>query len=304
MSYKSAIIYLNYEHSAFIFYYYFIYMLPSRIIKRNYIKTNIIANTNNIEKVFGNIPIFWINLYDSVNRFNNMNEQLKNYPFNHKIGAIDGRNEDTFKRQYDVKCINPKNFCTAVIAVICSHIKAIKKGFDLGYDNICVFEDDTNFELIPYYPHTLKDIISITPTDWDIIQLFHSNIANDLNEYTLKGLSVYKRNIDSSGTCYLINRNGMKKILQNIETDGDTKYNITCPIVNPEHAIFSQLNAYVLNLPFLYYQSNEMTFDEYNKGSNAKLLCQKIHMETKIQLTTFIKKLYNNRWTGRRRRKP
>ena len=251
-----------------------------------------IKETNNIEKLFENIPIFWINLNDSKNRFNDMCERLKNYPFNHRVEAIDGRNDDVFKKKYNVHYINPKNFCTAVIAVICSHIKAIKLGFDLAYDNICVFEDDVNLELIEYYPHTLKEIISITPADWDIIQLFHSDITNDLNEYRLKGLNVYKRNKHHSGTCYLINRNGMKKILQKYETDGDTKYNIAIPIFDPEDVIFSQLNAYVLNLPFLYYHSNEMTFDEYYKGSNCKLECQQVHMKTKNQLTIFIKNLY------------
>ena len=73
--------------------------------------------------------------------------QLKNYP-NLRIESIDGRSQDMFNKY---RIINYKTiYSNANVAVICSHLKSIKKAFDDKLDKVFVFEDDADFKLIKY----------------------------------------------------------------------------------------------------------------------------------------------------------
>lgn len=81
---------------------------------------------NCVNKFFDDVPIYWINLKDSLDRCNNVIEQLKDYPNHIKIEAIDGRDENFFLENYNIKYNNELNFSTSLIAVICSHIKTLK----------------------------------------------------------------------------------------------------------------------------------------------------------------------------------
>lgn len=248
---------------------------------------------NTLTNLFNNIPIFWINLNDTIDRKDKMIERLKDYNHHYRVEAVDGRNPQHFKTNYNVNYTSKINFNTALIAVICSHIKAIKQGYDLQYETICVLEDDANFELIQYYPHTLIDIINKTNDNWEIIQLYCvEEIDQQLNNYKENGLNTFKRTKYKSGTCYLINRNGMKKILDNVvNTNGIDYFDIKIPIINPEELIFSNLNAYILNLPFLYYYDEKMTFDTYTNNKNdIKKQCQIIQYNAKNILISFYEK--------------
>lgn len=70
-----------------------------------------------------------------------MVDQLKDYKYAHRIEAVDGRNTEYFNNNYDVNYIKSKNFTTALIAVICSHAKAIKTAENLNHEIACVLED-------------------------------------------------------------------------------------------------------------------------------------------------------------------
>ena len=178
------------------------------------------------------------------------------------------------------------------MAVICSHFKAIKKGYNLGYDMMCVFEDDVNFELLEYYPYTIKDIIDKTPDDWEVIQLYHNEDLDIMTHlYGKQYLSVISRYKDFTGTCYIINRNGMEKILNNkINTDGDDQFHFINSIESPESSIFSGLNAYVLEIPFLHFGDFETTFNKYTDNDNdCKFISQDIHNFNKNLLRNFYK---------------
>jgi GR25 family glycosyltransferase involved in LPS biosynthesis len=249
--------------------------------------------TNTISNVFKDIPIYWINLNDSIDRKNKMTQQLSDYNYNYRIEAVDGRDKEYFNKNYNIKYTTNVKFNTSLIAVICSHMKAIKTGYDSNYKMICVFEDDTNFDMIKYYPHTIEDIVNIAPLDWDIIQLYYTTtLAEKLNNYLIKGLAVYKRDLNYSGTCYLINRKGMEKILNNVvETNGTNIFNIKKPIIDPENIVFSSLNSYVVNLPFIYYYDDESTFDSYiENGVDFKNHCNRIQKNSKDYLIDFYQK--------------
>jgi len=245
---------------------------------------------NTLSNIFNNIPIFWINLSDSIERRDKMIDQLKDYKYNYRIDAVDGRNTEEFKKNYNVMYKTEKNFNTSLIAVICSHIKAIKTGYDSNYEIICVIEDDANFELVKDYPFTLKDIVNKAPKNWDIIQLYYTQQLNpNMNNYLVSGLQILPRNINYSGTCYLINKTGSEKILSNVVCTDETRtFDFKIPLRDPEHLIFSQLNSYVINLPFLYYYDEKMTFDSYtNNANDMKKYCQIIQYDAKNSLINF-----------------
>lgn len=245
-----------------------------------------------LNRIFSNIPIYWINLKDSKERFVKMTEQVKNYK-NLRINAIDGRNKINFKK-YQIKfkatiATNP------VIAVICSHIKAIKTAYDNLEKMVVILEDDANFDLIKFYPHTINEIIQKTNNDWDIIQLYNGNTSLlnlILDDYKTNGLRVFKRDKNYSGTCYLINRIGMKKILNLIKTDGDKYFDLTKIIFrDPEDLIFNNLKSYILNCPFLYYYNQDTTVGLHNSNESMINIKKriKIHQKSYLILKRFFK---------------
>lgn len=243
-----------------------------------------------MNKVFGNVPILWINLNDSVNRYNKMVMQLKNYNNNHRIEAVDGRDKNLFFKNYDLKYENDYNFSTGLIAVLCSHIKAINYSFNKNYEYACIFEDDVHFELVDNFLHTIHDIIKKAPMDWDIIQLYYcQNLNNMFDDYKKNGLKIYK-GVTYSGSAYIINKNGMKKILKKVDTDGISKFHFKQPVTAPEIFLFCDLNYFMVNCPFIYYYDNEMTFDDYFEDkTGCKKECQTYHLQGKNTIINFFK---------------
>lgn len=250
-----------------------------------------------MKKLFGDIPIFWINLCDSVQRREHMMTQLKDYPFHKRVEAIDGRSAEKFKNKYCIKYTETPissgvRLTTAVVAVICSHLKAIKMGFDEGYEMICVVEDDVHFDLVELFPFTVADIVNKVPVDWEIIQLYYTqNLEKNIKSFSVNGLELLPRDINYSGTCYLINRKGMERVLNTVaKTDGLASFEILNPITDPEQTVFSFLNAYVINLPFCYYYDNVATFSNYTTSLTSfaeKKYCEKVQFDSKEILIKF-----------------
>lgn len=250
---------------------------------------------NSLKRIFDGIPIYWINLHDSTKRYDNMIKEFGDYNNNIRIDAIDGRNSDKFKNEYHIQYDSTSNFTTALIAVICSNIKAIKHGYDNNHEMICVIEDDAHFELTKYFPMTLKDIIATIKEPWDAIQLYHVPLNGLINYKQCNKIQLIKRNINYSGTCYLINRKGMKKILDNVKTDGEKKFIYKTNIIDPESFIMSHINTYVLNVPFIYYYDNESTISAYIKDNvNEKQNSLRIQTNAKNELINFYENEFIN----------
>src|SRR5437016_1942429 len=90
------------------------------------------------------VPVYIINLSDSVDRRNHVLNEFKGYDHLQLIEAIDGRDPHIFKQKYQIKYSSPHKYTTALIAVVCSHIKAIKMAYDNKLEKVCVFEDDVH----------------------------------------------------------------------------------------------------------------------------------------------------------------
>jgi GR25 family glycosyltransferase involved in LPS biosynthesis len=232
--------------------------------------------SSKIKTFFGNTHVYIINLKDSTTRRQKIIDQFDGYENLHIMDAVDGRDPKTFKMNYDINYTSPSAYTSPVIAVICSHAKAIKLAYDMGYDHICVFEDDVHLELINQYPYTLTDIMALG-NDWELIQLYYcDNLQLNYNHYKTNGLNLIRRNMDYTGSCYVINRKGMESILNNvIITNGIDKFRITQPIVGPEDLIFNYVISYIINFPCIYYCSDDMTFTNYiEHNKNDKTDCQ------------------------------
>ena len=237
------------------------------ICRKKYITVYIM---NSVKNFFGNIPIYWLNLKDSLDRYNNAVNQLKDYPNHLRIEAVDGRDEKFFLENYNVKYKTSIDFSYSLVAVVCSHAKAIKTAYDNNVDKVCIFEDDFSLQLLEYYPHTLDEIINKAPEDWEIIQLYYYNVfKNDfhLDEYKEKGLLVFKPKMCYGGTCYLINKKGMEKILNLVNTDGKYSYEFNLEMTSPERVLYRFVRYYIVNLPPILYVDHLSTMEGYKRGS-------------------------------------
>ncbi len=248
-----------------------------------------------IKTFFKDTPIFIINLPDNIDRRNHIEKEFLDYANYEFIEAVDGRNSIDFLNKYNVKYKSNSNFSTALIAVICSHAKAIKTAYDKGYENIIVFEDDVHLDLIPKCNFSIEDIMNKN-NDWEIIQLFYVNpsLQSYFREIAAKeNISIYKRNRGNfSGTCYIINRKGMEQFLGSVVQVNETctEFNILKTIVDPEEIMFGFLNSYYISKPIVYYYFETMSFDSYTNDAahDQKKYCQIVQRDA----MNFIKSLY------------
>lgn len=243
---------------------------------------------------FSDIPVYIINLKDSLDRKQNIRKEFEGFTNLHFIEAIDGRTE-TFKEQYDINLNTHTNFSNPLKAVVCSHIKAIKQAYDNDLEYVCIFEDDVHTDLIKSCNFTLNDICNLNSI-WDAIQLFYTSdqieILNETyNDFKINGLRLLERTNKCSGTCYIINRKAMSKFLNNIiEYSSDLKKIIfKVNTIDPEDAILGHINSFIVNRQICYYYSDNGTFNHYtnNMSDNSKSFCRNIHLQTKNILQDF-----------------
>lgn len=247
-----------------------------------------------LQPFFAGVPIYVINLQDSVERRTHVQTQFGTTKITF-VPAIDGRRSGSFYSDYLVSFHNNRsNFSTSLIAVICSHIRAIYTAYHNGDQYAIILEDDVWTDLIGTCSFTMADICAL-PGDWELIQLFYSSndsILKNHCHFKSVGLQLLPRNQNHSGTCYLINRAGMNKILTKVCTyGGDATFIIDRPISGPESMLFETTRTYVLNRPIFFYYFPTMTFDNYyniSNPENSKKDCQTVHLKT----ATLLRSLY------------
>ena len=236
---------------------------------------------------FGDTPVYIINLLDSYKRKEHILNQFKNFNANIEfIEAVDGRNQESFKNNYNISYNSNINFTTSLIAVICSHAKAIYKAYTSGYDRVCIFEDDVHLDLIHNCNFTLNYVCNLN-NEWEAIQLFYiENLEHNYVDFIHNGLRLIKREKNYSGTCYVMNRIGMEHFLKNVViTDGKYSFNILKSIIDPEYIVFCYINSFIINRVMFYYYFETMTFDKYTSNENdEKNACQIIQFNAKETL--------------------
>jgi len=203
------------------------------------------------------IPIYWINLEQSVDRRNKMIDQfLKQGLINRRIDAI----------KHD----------KPILGCSLSHIKAIHRAWMDGNELAIVCEDDVDFSeasktftLINNILQTLPDSIK---ADWDIIQIQYTepHFCKGLNNYLLgvENISEVENRLIKGylygSVAYLINRKGMVNFLNKMtkmDVNDKDKYIVTANFDHPragaEELIYRYVNTYMSVFPILNYQVSE-----------------------------------------------
>lgn len=151
-------------------------------------------------------PIFYINLDRSPHRNEFMCAQIK------QLGAVATRCAAIDGNDIKVQYVNSYPSLTKYeIGCTLSHLRAINQAYESGTEIAMICEDDVWFLTISLVPD-LSQVINNAPSDWEILQI---------QNQSMKAVSVddlkYVRNaapkIMFGAACYLINRRGMKTII-------------------------------------------------------------------------------------------
>lgn len=145
------------------------------------------------------------------------------------------------------------------ISCLISHIKAVKQGYDDGYECFCVVEDDMIIKLLNFeriFKH-LKEAEEKHGKPYDVLQLFtnsHPFIVSMYNN-NIEVPGVYQEyiqfrdnNLPSAGY-YMVSRTGAKKILDKFvvsSTEFDLSFSSWCVADN---YIYQPFSSYILTYP-------------------------------------------------------
>jgi GR25 family glycosyltransferase involved in LPS biosynthesis len=221
--------------------------------------------------IIQNIPIYYINLENSTLR----NERIIKMFDMHKITnykrieAIYGKNLDLDTLNLENRAINPN-----VLGCTLSHIKAIKQAFDDNCEYALILEDDCNFEYLKYKKKPMLEYFS-EKKDCEILQLGlcckENNNIRILNEKD----EIFK-GFKNCATGYLINRNGMIKIIN----AKDKK------LKEADYYIYECANTYYCKPYLTYYYSHVQKSDIhintlYSREDSSKRFWDEYYLKSK-----------------------
>lgn len=209
------------------------------------------------------IPIYWINLEESVDRRNKMISQFLEQGLRHR-------------RVEAVKHDKP------LIGCCHSHIKAIHTAWIEGNQYAIICEDDVDFsnstQVFTRIYNVLKTLPDSVQNDWDVLQIqytephFGKGLQNYLNYYKTEG--VQNRIVKGylyGAVAYLINRKGMTKFLNTmtkLHDDDLSKYTITATFDHPrahsEELVYRYINCYMSVFPILNYVPSDSLINTTN----------------------------------------
>lgn len=180
-------------------------------------------NDKTYKDILNNTPIYIINLDRSKDRHKFMTDQMNNYKITNYqfISAVDGKKIKKRKdNMYDYEDItffnNDDTVTNGELGCVLSHCKAISDVLKSNHEYAIICEDDADLFWIRTWYQSIENIINKAPDNWERISLYQpkpdeNNIKNCVNYY----IPTYDFNL-YSGTCYLINRNGCKKLMKQI----------------------------------------------------------------------------------------
>lgn len=237
------------------------------------------------------IPMYYINLEKSKDRNDAMLKQKKKYNLPlERVDAVNGYEfKDTKNDSFFIKPSQKINFINLfpdienikpIIGCTLSHIKAIHTALENDNKLAIIMEDDTSLITYNHWSKKIKKIIKKVPPSWRIINLFH--LCH--NKKSQKFIS-NKENTCSSAVCYIINKKGMRELIDLV------KINNTIVLKKTENA--KEPDADVLAADFFLY--NLVETYHYNGKilifPNMKLQST-IHVEDyQLQLNSVVKKI-------------
>jgi GR25 family glycosyltransferase involved in LPS biosynthesis len=168
-------------------------------------------------------PVFYINLDRSTERRRFMEEQFEKHGVDYtRVSAIDGaelnleRGEIQSPLVGNISYINRHNLSHPELGCVLSHLTTVKYCYDQGYEAVVVMEDDISLNLMSFWDKNVSELVQKLPSDWKIFQLYHLCEYRD-DPHIFR--SLVKDGGCTSCGAYLINRAGMKKLLDNCFRD-------------------------------------------------------------------------------------
>ena len=221
---------------------------------------NYINLISKLEKKEFNPKFYWINVDNAIDRRNFMENQFKERNIeNKRVSAI------TPEKLPEILEDKPPYFCGYIecrqngakdcpieYSVLCSHLKAIKEGYEDGNDFFVICEDDIYFT----YKLDFTKIIKSIPLGFDIFQMMViSNGHTDFfyNNFYLNDIKMIKYTpITPSAGFYLISRKGAKQILDKYLNYENNKFNFNnCDFLKlADVLIYQSANSCVSTFPF------------------------------------------------------
>lgn len=177
-----------------------------------------------------NIPIYFINLNTSKERYKFMKKQQKIYNLNMtRIEGIDGNkltneiNLTNDKKIFIKYNFNNENNSKYEYACTLSHLKAIYNSYINGDEISIICEDDVSLSLHPYWDVNIDQIINDAPDNWNIISLYWSfekeiKINSKYMKFNLPNHHWY------GSVMYIINRKGMTNVLRDILLENEINF--------------------------------------------------------------------------------
>ena len=200
-----------------------------------------------IEK-FENIPVFIISLKRAQERRINMVKKMKELNQNYIIfDAVDGKNMTKYQKNL---CAKFKKLSDGEKGCFLSHYLLWKKILENDYENVIIFEDDA--EIVNN--EEFKNIRQFFIPDYDYIYLgfCYEKYKDKIKD--VKDFSIYKANKALCTHAYIISKNGVKKLIEYLNSQDEW--------VNPIDHIMNNIensNKYLI-VPQLVKQSGEKSY--------------------------------------------
>lgn len=187
----------------------------------NKIKLNTILTSKKLVNKI-DVPIYYINLDRSPERKKFMEDQFRKYNISNykRIPAIDGKKISNILHDTIDGITFTNNYVDLIhneVGCLLSHLKAIKTAYDNGLDQVLILEDDCSLDLMVFWKNNLTAVLeNLGKPDWEVFQLYTGNCI----DFKSKSCTLQTGKKDCWGcVAYLINRRGMEKIVNFIETD-------------------------------------------------------------------------------------
>ncbi len=245
----------------------------------------IILTNTDLSKL-SNIHINCINLKRATDRRLRIYNFFEGYSNMKLIDAIDGDFIDGYNYKY------PKTTTKSIyeIATNFSHLSAIKNAYDRGLDMCLIMEDDIDLHLITRWEFDLNFILSNTPSDWEILQLYtnNPNLMLKLHEYFNSTRALWSQWVPSAWSAgfYIIKRSGMEKILSKYLVSNKldlTKFDKDPTFLVADFIIYADCVTYLLNKPIIH----DDAFNSYIHTDHVN----QYHVKSK----NFVTKLYEGK---------
>jgi GR25 family glycosyltransferase involved in LPS biosynthesis len=181
-----------------------------------------------------------------------------------RIRAFDGKEiEDTRHGMIDgYEYFNRDKSCTkSELAITMSHLIAMKKASDDGYQVAMIMEDDCELTLVPYWHKNINQIVSELPEEAEIFLMCNRKYRS------VKKIEIEKvtKPAEFTGVCYLITEKGMNKIKKFFRTE-EKKVSIDLDLKNIvfDQGFMREFNVYTYNIS-LFLLENYSSMSTHNQ---------------------------------------